>query len=353
MPLDVDDHGLQVSMAVFDNGTIGLEHLSLPGRGAGEIDVEIAAAAICGSDLHTVLGDRPAPPRAALGHEAVGRVLSVDEGTTDLRGAPLGAGDRIAMSMMSTCGGCDRCRVGLSMKCRSLMKYGHESVSVSPHATGMLADRVRLTPTVPVLNIPDDIDDLVMVSAGCAVATAAAVVEAAEAHIGDSVLVFGAGALGYYCAAMLVSIGCHVRVREPSGARAAALQGTGAWIDEGDGDPPRIVVEASGNSGAFGEAVTAAEVGGHVVAAGSVSPGSSTTAIDPAMLVTRRVRLTGVHNYSAENFRWAVDWLLSHGRHLDLAALLSPIYPLAQIDEAFAEMARGTYTRVVVGPSAA
>jgi hypothetical protein len=133
-----------VSLAVFDQGAVTVEHLQLPDRPAGQIDVDISAAAICGSDLHTVLGHRSTPARTALGHEGVGVVTGVDDGATDLRGVPLRRGDRVVFSMLSTCGTCDRCLSGMTMKCRSLIKYGHESVATPPHATGTLADRVRL-----------------------------------------------------------------------------------------------------------------------------------------------------------------------------------------------------------------
>ncbi|WP_129665977.1 alcohol dehydrogenase catalytic domain-containing protein [Phytoactinopolyspora endophytica] len=342
---------LDVSIAVFDDGAITVERVDLPDRSAGEIDVAISAAAICGSDLHTVLGHRSAPARTALGHEAVGRVADLDDGTTDFRGTPLRRGDRVVFSMLSECGSCDRCRAGLTMKCRSLLKYGHESVTTPPHATGTLAEQVRLLPSVPVLRVPDDVADVQVVSAGCAVATAAAVVAAAGTPPpGTRILVLGVGAVGAYCAAMFATLGCAVQVRDPSPERLALAAQLGAQPADSDGEPFSVVVEASGSSSAVLEALNAADVGGHVVAAGSVSLGSSTVTIDPALLVTRRLRVTGLHNYTAENFRWGVDWLVAHGRHLGLERLVSPPFPLSAVDEAFQLMKDGRYPRVLVRP---
>lgn len=339
-----------VQVAVFDQGEIGLRRIELPDRAPGEFDVDLTAAAICGSDLHTVLGHRSTPPQTALGHEGVGRISAVDPGAVDLRGDPLRVGDRVALSMIRSCGRCDRCRAGLTMKCRSLFKYGHASVTESPYASGTLANRIRVSPGVPVLRIPDRVDDSIMVPAGCATATAAAVVTAA-APVGDeTVLIFGAGAVGLYCAAMLAGLGCTVVVRDPSAQRLAMLAGTGAVPDDGAERPYPIVVEASGSPAAFTDALKAVDLGGQVIGAGSVSIDSGTVTFDPALLVTRRIRFSGVHNYTPDEFRLAVDWLTEHGERLDLGRLVSPPQPLTKINDAFALMRTGTYPRVLVRP---
>ena len=83
------------TIATFDEGRVGIERVELSPRKTGEIDLTTLAAAVCGSDLHTVLGHRPSPPRTALGHEGVGVVREADPGTRDLRGTPLRAGDRV------------------------------------------------------------------------------------------------------------------------------------------------------------------------------------------------------------------------------------------------------------------
>lgn len=343
-------------VAVFDRGTVTLDVVNLPEPSLGEIDVAITTAAICGSDLHTVLGHRSTPPRTALGHEGVGTITRLGPNTGDRRdvaGAPLTIGDRVVFSMLSSCGECDRCVSGLTMKCRSLLKYGHEWVGTPPYATGTLATHLRLLPTTPVARVPDGLDDAEVVSAGCAVATAAAIVDAAGAHeAGTPVLVFGAGAVGAYAAAMFASLGCAVRVRDPVQDRLALVEQMGVKPDADDGTSFPVVVEASGNAGAFEAAIGSADVGGRIVAAGSVSPGSSSVRFDPAVLVTRRITLAGVHNYTAQNFQWGVDWLHTVGRTLGLERLVSPPFPLTQVAEAFRAMESGAYPRVLVQPDA-
>ncbi|GAA1093147.1 alcohol dehydrogenase catalytic domain-containing protein [Nocardiopsis metallicus] len=336
-------------IATFHEGEVAVERVELSPRKAGEIDLTMLAAAVCGSDLHTVLGHRPAPPRTALGHEGVGVVHDIDPDAKDLRGTPLLPGDRVVFALFDACGTCDRCADGLAMKCRSVLKYGHESVDREPRATGTLADRVRLLPGVPVLRVPDGPEDTLVVSAGCAVATAAEIVSAAGPEVaGRAVLVVGAGAVGAYCVAMFAAMGCRVGVREPSAERLTLAESLGGGPDaEG---PYPVVVEASGHPDAFVGALDAVDVGGRLIAAGSVSPGATAVTLDPALLVTRRISVIGVHNYTLESFVRGVDWLLEHGDGLDLDRLLSPPVPLAEIADGFALMRGGGFARVLVRP---
>lgn len=345
---------MTVAVTVFDRGTLELECLEIPERGAGELDVAIETAAICGSDMHTVLGRRAAPERVALGHEGVGRVLDADQDATDLHGKAIRPGDRLVFALFSACGTCDRCAAGLAMKCRSLTKYGHESVATYPHATGTLANQIRLLPGTPVLRITDDAPDQRVVSAGCAVATASAIVHAAGTIVPDQpVLIFGAGALGLYAAAMLVSKGSEVYVTDPVDARLASVRRLGARPVRPD-QPTHtafpLVVEASGSASAFTNALDTLDIGGRLVAAGSVSLGSSEVGFDPALLVTRRLTVVGVHNYSAEEFAVGVHWLTTHGPEFDLDELMSEPVPLKRVRDAFDQMRAGRYPRVLVRP---
>lgn len=346
---------MTVAVAVFANGHVDLAHLELPERAPGEVDVAISTAAICGSDLHTVLGHRAAPDRVALGHEAVGSVFDVDPGRTDLRGQLLRPGDRVVFGLFAACGHCDRCVAGLAMKCRTLVKYGHESVTTYPYATGGLANQTRLLPGTPVLRIGAEVPDQRVVSAGCAVATAAAIVDAAgQVGSGDRVLLYGAGALGTYATAMLLGKGCEVHVVEPSARRRELVDRIGATScrpkELVTDQPFRVVIEASGNPRAFTEGLGLVDVGGRFVAAGSVSLGNTRVGFDPAVLVTRRITLVGVHNYTTDDFANGVDWLHTDGANVDLSGLTSKPLPLNDIREAFEQMRSGRHPRVLVRP---
>jgi alcohol dehydrogenase, propanol-preferring len=78
-----------------------------PRPGAGQVLVEIAACAVCRTDLHVIDGDLPHPSIPLIpGHEIVGRVACVGDG--DVRFA---VGERVGIPWLGhTCGTCGFCR---------------------------------------------------------------------------------------------------------------------------------------------------------------------------------------------------------------------------------------------------
>ncbi len=333
-------------VAVLRDGEVRVETHALPPRSPGEIDVDVSVAAVCGSDLHTVAGRRPAEPGTGLGHEAVGRVRDADPDAIDARGEPLRPGDRVVFGMIVSCGACDRCAADLPMKCRVLRKYGHASVDVAPFAVGMIADVVRLVPGVTVLRAPDLPDDL-LVSAACAVATAAAIVGELEDAVPHRVGVVGAGAVGTYVGAMLADRGVEVLILESDPVRRG---GDGAAVVSVDALPDDLdaTVEVSGSAVGTLAAVRACAVGGTVVLAGTVSPGAAVLELDPADVVLRRLRIVGVHNYRPADLVAGVDWLARRGDRAP--AVIGCTFALEDIDGALAAASRREALRIGVRP---
>src|SRR4051812_10968649 len=85
----------------------------LPDLRPGEVLVAVELATICGSDLHTIAGDRPTPLPTVLGHEAVGRIVATG-GPVD--GEAFAPGDRVTWTIGTSCGACRRCRRGIPQK---------------------------------------------------------------------------------------------------------------------------------------------------------------------------------------------------------------------------------------------
>jgi threonine dehydrogenase-like Zn-dependent dehydrogenase len=89
-----------------------LEERPMPQPGPGEVLVRVRAAGICGSDLHfwkyAVYG-----PGTILGHEIAGEVVSLGEGVEQPQPGQLGM-----VYAGIPCGGCPRCREGLSHYCQ-------------------------------------------------------------------------------------------------------------------------------------------------------------------------------------------------------------------------------------------
>ena len=75
--------------------------------------VRVEATTICGTDLHILKGDVPAVTDGRiLGHEAVGTVIAVGDGTRRVK-----VGDRVLVSCITSCGTCQYCRDGHAGQC--------------------------------------------------------------------------------------------------------------------------------------------------------------------------------------------------------------------------------------------
>ncbi len=96
---------------------------ALPRPGPGQMLVEIAACAVCRTDLHVIDGDLPHPKLPLIpGHEIVGRVTCLGDG--DGRFA---VGDRVGIPWLGhTCGICNYCRSGRENLCDASAFTGYQ-----------------------------------------------------------------------------------------------------------------------------------------------------------------------------------------------------------------------------------
>ncbi|KAB2851151.1 MAG: zinc-dependent alcohol dehydrogenase family protein [Hyphomicrobiaceae bacterium] len=120
-----------------------------PRPGPGEVLIEVAACAVCRTDLHVVDGDLKDPKLPLVpGHEIVGRIRQLGDGVRDLR-----AGERIGVPWLG--GTCGRCRYCLS---------GRENLCDAPRFTGYQIDGGFATHAVAdagyCFPIPDAFDDI-------------------------------------------------------------------------------------------------------------------------------------------------------------------------------------------------
>jgi propanol-preferring alcohol dehydrogenase len=84
-----------------------------PAPGRGELLIEVAACAVCRTDLHVVDGDLEGPLPIIPGHEVVGRVLQAGEAV-----AGFAIGDRVGVPWLGrTCGHCLYCRSNAENLC--------------------------------------------------------------------------------------------------------------------------------------------------------------------------------------------------------------------------------------------
>jgi putative phosphonate catabolism associated alcohol dehydrogenase len=306
----------------------------LPQVEAGCILVRVTCCTVCGSDLHTWLGRRKGPLPIILGHEIVGEIVELGKGVTrDSGDRPMKPGDRITWTIMDNCGKCYYCREkGLMMKCRSLKKYGHDSCAEPPHFVGGFAEYCYITPGTCVIKVPDDLTDEIVAPANCALSTVVAGWEAIGIGAYENVLILGAGALGFYAAALARHYGCRrIIVTDILDHRLEFIKRFGAsdTINTRGMKEEQVIGTVRDLTGGFGVdgvmevagvpslipmGLKCLRIGGRFIEIGNSSPGANFT-YDACDIVWRRLTIRGLHNYDTKHLQMAVDFLsMTQGR---------------------------------------
>ena len=168
------------------------QEIAPPAR--GEIQVRVDAVGVCGSDLHVysegAVGDTPSVFPMVLGHEPAGTVVRVGAGVTGWS-----VGDRAALEPALYCYHCEYCRAGRHNICANIRFLSN------PGLPGFFREFVNLPP-VNLLAIPPGLSmELAALVEPLAVALHS--LKLAAPRAGETVAVFGAGAIGLLTIASL------------------------------------------------------------------------------------------------------------------------------------------------------
>lgn len=210
----------QMRAAVFtERGQDGvLTEVLIDEPGPGEILVRVVAAGVCHTDSITRDGDLPQPLPGILGHEGAGVVAAIGPDVTGLA-----VGDRVVMGW-PFCGVCDACLDGEPRYCARLGEgsfggarllgpkagqTGYHRTSGEPLAGHFFGQssfaEYSLTLAAQVVKIDDDVPFEIAGPLACGITTGAgAVFHTAKPKPGDTIVIWGAGAVGL--AAVLASV---------------------------------------------------------------------------------------------------------------------------------------------------
>ena len=341
----------------------------LPAVTEGCILAKVTCCTICGSDVHTWSGRRPSVLPIILGHEIVGTIAEMGAGVThDSGNRPISIGDRITWTLMDNCGKCYYCRQkGLTMKCRTLKKYGHDSCEDPPHFVGGFAEYCYLTPGTSVIRLPDTVSDAEAAPANCALATVVAGWEAGGIQPFENVMIQGAGALGIYAASLAKHYGCRkIIVTDVRDHRLAFIRAFGAThilntrqmtdVDlvetvRGltDGFGVDCVLEVAGSADLIPLGLQCLRIGGRFVEMGNSFPDArfSYNACD---FVWRRLTLTGVHNYDTRHLQMGIDFVSAARDQFPFEKLVTHRFKLEDANVALQTAASGAAIRVAILP---
>lgn len=351
------------------NGDLEIHEYPLPKVEKGAILVKITCCTICGSDLLAWSGRKRAPLPMILGHEIVGKIVELGDGViTDSGNRPLKIGDRITWTIMDSCGKCYYCREkGLMMKCQNLKKYGHESCAAPPHFVGGFAEYCYISPGTCVVKCPDHLSDEEIAPANCALATVVAGWEAIDIKPFENVLIQGAGALGFYAAALAKHYGCNkIIVTDIIESRLETIKAFGATntinINEMKADKiidtVRSLTDGFGVDAAMGAAIVpdvipiglrCLRIGGRYVEHGNTYPGANFT-YDVSDIIFRCLTIRGVHNYDTRHLQWGVDFLKQTKGAFPFNKLVTHKFSLDEINQAMRVAHSGKAIRVAILP---
>jgi len=134
---------------------LAIETIKLADPGPGEVLVNVAACAICHSDIFYIDGAWGGDLPAVYGHEAAGVVAAVGEGVTRLK-----VGDHVVATLIRNCGFCPACAEGAPAFCEEVFPLDratplHDSAG-KPIAHGLkLGDNGGITVTHPLFAVSD------------------------------------------------------------------------------------------------------------------------------------------------------------------------------------------------------
>lgn len=339
-------------------GEFELREYVVPEVEPGAILIRLTRAGVCGSDLHIWRGEMKevygSPPRdLTFGHEMCGRVERLGAGVTvDSAGQPLREGDRITFLYFFPCG---RCPVCLRDEMGSCPRKGRANrvAGTPPYFNNAYGDYYYLRPGGWVFRIPDEVSDDVATPANCALSQVIYGLTRAGLRPGDTVVIQGAGGLGLNAVAVARDMGAdRVIVLDRLAARLELARAFGAdhLLNLADLPTPEHRINAVMDlTGGFGADVVADFVGypeviaeglrmlrggGCYLEIGSIAPGN-VFSYDATALVRGNARLLAASNYSPWALSQALAFLRRSRGRLPFERLVSHVFPLTRISEAF------------------
>ncbi len=345
--------------------------IEVPPLAEGQVLVELAAAGVCGSDVHMWRGQDPRTPLPIiLGHEGVGRVVDLRGPRRDIYGQQVAPGDLITWERGVTCGACYACAVlGEPSLCSQRWVYGiYRSAQEPPYLNGCYATHIILDARTHLIPLQQGEDPARFVAACCSGATAAHAFDLSPVRIGDTVVILGPGPLGAFAVALarargaqgIVVIGgtperlalCgHMGATHTLDRHATtAAERRAALLELTQGRGADLVVEASGSVAAAQEGLDLVRQGGSLALVGFGTPVGSLSLEPFEQIVRKNVRVQGVWVSDVRHTLQAISLVRQHPEAF--ARLVTHRFPLSQATAALEAVEQRDAAKVVLEPDA-
>lgn len=342
----------------------------------GAILVKMVVAGICGTDIHTWMGQTGGKVLqfpVTLGHENVGKVVAIggDCPVVSFDGTNVEVGDLVTWptTIGTYCYDCAACRNGIPNKCSNRKTYGAGiSSNVPPHFFGGWAEYCYLFPKTSITRFPKGLDPKALVATGCALPTAIHTCERAEIKVGDTVVVQGAGAVGIMNALVAKESGADrvIIIGAPT-ARLDFAKRFGAADEVVDlsllkepaervakiremtnGIFADVVIEASGFPSAISEGVQIVRDGGTYAVCGQFMDAGAAENFHPFYITFKHCQIKGSYSWLPRHTFKAVKFLEKVNKKYDFASLISHEFRLEDINDALQSVKNLTATKAAI-----
>lgn len=350
-----------------DSTPLTLERLPVPVPRAGEVLVKIERASLCHSDLSVINGSRIRPLPMALGHEASGTVAAVGPSVDGVK-----SGDRVVLVFVPMCGQCRACTSGRPALCHrgaeangsGDLLHGGAVLRTSSgervnHHLGVSAfSEYAVVARESVVVVDDEVPLDVAAMFGCAALTGiGAVVHSANVTEGQSVIVFGLGAVGLAAVMGAAQIaGTTVIAIDPLPEKQALALHCGAHFagspsEAADlvaahaGDGVDVAIEAVGSAKVMESCLELLTRGGALVSVGLPHP-DQMLSVQALQFAGTGKRLVGSYMGDADPARDIPAYikLWREGR-LPIELLHTDTRPVAEINESLDALSDGRVVR--------
>lgn len=317
---------------VTQPGKIEIWERPIPSLGEFDVLIKVRATALCGSDLHIFKGKHPAVSLPIpVGHEIAGEVAEVGAGVTKVK-----QGDRVTVEPVIICDQCHYCQQGNYHLCANI------SFQYRQGQGGLTTDFVAPEQWVHLLpeNVSYRLGALIE-----PLSVAVHAVGLAQLKIGDSVAIFGAGAIGLFILQVVRAAGAGevfiTDIRDSRLDKALEFGASGAFnssksdvveqiLQQTLGLGVRRAFEAVGLEATLTQSLQSLQKGGQAVLVGLFE--SENIHIPANLFVQKEISLTGSQGYHWD-FQRAIE-LVQRG-DIDLEKMITHQFLLDQSQKAF------------------
>lgn len=311
-----------------------IEEAPIPELGKEEALIKLTLAGICGTDMHVYTHRHlTATVPRVLGHEFCGEIVSINtEKYTDLK-----PGDFVTSHPLNSCGQCDSCLTGNENVCKGLEIYGI-------HVDGCFSEYFKV-PTNKIYKINKEIDPIVAAQIE-PLAVAMHDVRLSKLRVGQSVFIVSAGPIGLLIAIVARHSGAsNVVLSEINEYRIKLAQDMEFTVlnpleenfeerllAETNGEGFHVIFEVSGSKSGAELVTKVAAKGGSILIVG-VPEGKYP--FDTGAVMANELQVAGVRIHPRYDFKQAVDMVNTGIMNDELKNLVSNIFTLDEIEEAF------------------